>query len=127
MREGSVMKGSVKIMLSYDYSHFEVALSSDDNLDAEGVNALRKTAQRLADEAVRQYKEAKKAAELRAQSIYDKESFLRQIKRIEATPEADRSVQDIAALKQFTDEDWENQFRHDYDYRDDEVDFGEGA
>jgi hypothetical protein len=113
------MKGSVKIMLSYDYSHFEVALSSDQELDAKGVNALRKTAQRLADEAVRQYKKAKEEAELRKQGVWDKENALREIKRIEAIPEAARTPREIAVLKQHQDENWEAQFEHDYDYDDD--------
>jgi len=120
------MKGSVKIMLSYDYSHFEVALSSDEEMDAKGVNALRKTAQRLADEAVRQYKKAKEVAEQRGQDAYNKAHFLQEIKRIEALPEADRTVRDLAMLKQYTDEEWEAQFTHEYDYDDDEdLDFEE--
>ena len=113
------MKASVKIMLSYDYSHFEVALSSDDDLDARDVNLLRKRAQRLADEAVRQYMRAKEAAANRAQGKYAKEQFLRDIKRIETTPEQERTVRDLATLKQYRDENWEAQFEDDYDYDDD--------
>jgi hypothetical protein len=114
------MTGSVKIMLSYDYSHFEVALSSDDEVDAAGVNKLRKTAQRLADEAVRQYKKAKEVAAQREQSVYAKTHFLQDIRRIEATAEADRTVRDLAMLKQYRDEQWEKQFQYEYDYDDDE-------
>ncbi len=110
------MKGSVKIMLSYDYSHFEVALSSDEEMDAKGVNALRKKAQRLADEAVRQYKKAKEVSEQRGQDAYNKKRFLQEIERIKATPEADRAVRDLAMLEEYQDEEWETQFEHDYDY-----------
>ena len=44
------MEASVKIMRSYDYNHFEICLS-DDCEDLKAVNELRKSAQRLADEA----------------------------------------------------------------------------
>ena len=46
-------KGSVKIMLSYDYCHFEIALASDEEMELKEINEMRKDAQRLADEAVR--------------------------------------------------------------------------
>ena len=114
------MKGSVKIMLSFDYSHFEVALSSDDEIDVKGVNALRKTAQRLADEAVRQYKKAKHTAELQSMDSYNRENFLREVEHIEAKPEQERTVREVAILKQHADDDWQAQFSHEYDYDDDE-------
>ena len=52
-------KGSVKIMLSYDYCHFEIVLSSDEEMTLEQIDEMRKDAQRLADKAVYQYKVAK--------------------------------------------------------------------
>ena len=113
------MKGSVKIMLSYDYNHFEIALASDEEMSVASVNDLRKTAQRLADEAVRQYKRAKEAAANRAQGKQHKEYFLQEIKRIEKTGEEDRTVRDLAMLKQYQDENWQAQFEDDYDYDDD--------
>jgi hypothetical protein len=116
------MRGSVKIMLSYDYSHFEVALSSDNDLDVKGVNSLRKTAQRLADEAVRQYKKAKENAALRDRGKIERQYFLEDIKHIERIPEGERTVEQIAMLKQYQDENWEAQFNHDYDYDDDDFD-----
>jgi hypothetical protein len=116
------MKASVRVMISYDYNHFEFQLGSDNDepLNIKQVNELRKTAQRLADEAVRQYKKAKEVAAAREQSVYEKARFLQEIKRIEATAEADRSVRDLAMLKQYHDEEWEDQFTHNYDYDDDE-------
>jgi len=121
------MKGSVKIMLSYDYSHFEIALSSDAEMDVPGVNDLRKVAQRLADEAVRQYKRAKKAAANREVGKQQREYFLHEIKRIEKTEEQDRTVRDLAMLKQYQDENWQAQFEDDYDYDDDQAFVGGGA
>ncbi len=114
------MKGSVKIMLSYDYSHFEVALSTDEELDAKGINELRKKAQRLADEAVRQYKVAKDIAAQQSEDKYNREHFLAEIQRIELVPEQERTVRQMAMFKQYQDNEWESQFHHEYNYDDDE-------
>lgn len=113
------MKASVKIMLSYDYSHFEIALSSDDDLDLDEVNGLRKDAQRLADEAVRQYKKAKIMAQRREGAQYEKDSFLRRVEEIKEKPEQERTIREMAILKQHADEKWEEQFEYPYDYEDD--------
>ena len=110
----------VRVMLSYDYNHFEVALSTEEYPDLTP-NQLRKRAQRLCDEAVRQYKTAKETAAKRNLSEYEKEHFLREISRIENLDEADRTVRDLAMLKQYQDEEWEQQFKHEYDYEDDEL------
>ena len=113
------MKGSVKVMLSYDYCHFEVALSSDDHLTLEEVNALRKEAQRLADEAVRQYKKAKDMAYRRENVPYERARYLEEIERIAAIPEQDRTPEQQAKLKAHEDGEWEKQFDYSYDYEED--------
>jgi hypothetical protein len=119
LREEAIMKASVRVMLSHDYNHFEVALSSDEEMHAGEVNELRKTAQRLADEAVRQYKVAKEAAARREKGQYAKQSFLQMVHEIQGKSEADRSIEEIAILKQYDDEEWEAQFDYRYDYDDD--------
>jgi hypothetical protein len=48
--------GSVKVMRSHDYCHFEVVLTSSEANTPQLVDELRKTAARLADKAVEQYK-----------------------------------------------------------------------
>jgi hypothetical protein len=111
------MKASVKIMLSYDYSHFEVALSSDQEMTAKDVNALRITAQRLADEAVRQYKKAKAAADDAAQRRMISEQELAYIERVTVS---ERTPEQVAKLKARDDEEWSSQFDNDYDYDEDE-------
>ena len=111
-------KGSVKIMLSYDYNHFEICLSSDNEMGIGQVNELRKDAQRLADEAVRQYKVAKERA---AHNLrYDKEQFLNKIEVIKNTPANLRSIESVAMLKHYEDTEWQKQFET-YDYDDDEI------
>ncbi len=56
---------SVKVMRSYDYCHFEVALSTQCSTMG-GIDDLRKDAARLVDKAVAQYITAKEAAEVRS-------------------------------------------------------------
>lgn len=111
------MSASVKIMLSYDYCHFEICKSTDDNLSDKEINDLRKDCQRLADEAVRQYKISKDKSCINLK--YDKEKFLKEIKEIELKPEGERTVNELAKLKAYSDNKWEEQFRP-YDYEDDD-------
>ena len=120
----TVNGASVKIMLSYDYCHFEVALSlSGDETQGEqfhlkAVNELRKQAQRLADEAVRQYKHAKMMAKSRSSAGTGLEFEVERIKRI---PETERTSEQVAIMKSWEDGTWAEQF--DYNYEDDELPF----
>lgn len=109
-------KGSVKIMLSHDYNHFEICLSSDNEMNLKQVNELRKSAQRLADEAVRQYKVAKERAEHNLG--YDKEQFIKKIDDIKNIAVNLRSIESVAMLKHYEDTEWQKQF-DPYDYDDD--------
>ena len=115
------MKASVRVMLSYDYNHFEVCLGSDDGepLSVKESNELRKTAQRLADEAVRQFKVAKERAFADSHNSQRKADFLRNVHAIQAKEEASRSIEEMAILKQYEDNNWEAQFEDRYDYDDD--------
>ena len=115
------MNASVKIMLSYDYCHFEICKSTDENLTDKEINELRKEVQRLADEAVRQYKIAKRKAELRNSDDFKKERFLKIYEDALRKTAEDRSPEEMAIVKQHADEDWEDQFnQNEYDYNDDE-------
>ena len=111
------MNASVKVMLSYDYNHFEILLSAECE-DLKAVNELRKSAQRLADEAVRQYKIAKEMAVKREFAESEKKSFLKYIYAIQEKPKGERTVNEMAMLKQHEDENWQDQFDYEYDYDD---------
>jgi len=114
------MGASVKIMLSYDYCHFEVCKSTDQPVTDKEINEMRKDVQRLADEAVRQYKVAKARAYEKDQWEKD---FEREIYYIRAKAETDRTPEEVAKLKLYEDNAWRSQFE-DYDYYDnDEPDF----
>ena len=109
-------KASVKIMLSYDYCHFEVALSSDENMTLQQVNELRKDAQRLTDEAVRQYKEKKRRAETDWE--WSHRQVLESAEKIRQRPISEWTPGDKAIMKLLDDATWAAQ--RDYDYDDDE-------
>jgi hypothetical protein len=113
---------SVRIMLSYDYNHFEVSLGVPDDAPLEEVNEVRKSCQRLCDEAVRQFKVAKEMAAKRTDGQYAIEDFKAAVRKIIEKPEEDRTIKEIAMLKQYEYDEWQNQFRYDYDYDDDDDD-----
>lgn len=112
------MKADVKILLSYDYNNFEIVLSEECK-DLQAVNELRKVAQRLADEAIRQYKVSKEMTAKRENSEYDKRLFEGRIVTIKAKPVGERTVNEVAMFKQYDDENWQSQFDYGYDYDDD--------
>lgn len=120
---GTVIKNaSVKVMLSYDYSHFEASMSleNDNGLEIQEIDEARKSCQRLADKAVGQYKQAKVAAANRTDGKYKIENFEKQCKNILLKNEGDRTINEVAMLKQYQNENWQSQFDDRYDYNDDE-------
>lgn len=116
---------SVKVMNSYDYCYFEVVLGIGNEFEvdapditAKEVNELRKQAQRLVDNAIRQYKIAKERSNQRANLDWERKQLIYQCKRIEKRPEGERTEQDKAKLKALDDHAYWSQY--DYDYGDDD-------
>lgn len=120
--ETKVKSASVKVMLSYDYSHFEASMSleNDNGLSLKDIDDARKNCQRLADKAIGQYKTMKQMAANRTDGQYKMASFEQECKKIEAKSEHDRTLKEIAMLKQYQTEKWQEQFNYPYDYDDDE-------
>lgn len=116
---------SVKVMLSYDYCHFEVAmaLENDNGIEIIDIDEARKDCQRLADKAVRQYKKAKEMAVKRTDGQYQMQNFEAECLRIKAKSEQDRTMREIALLKEYEDEKWREKFEYAYDYDDDDEDY----
>lgn len=107
------MKASVKIMRSYDYNHFEVCLSTDEDLTLEQVDEMRKSAARLADKAVEQYQIAKRQTATHPDHSLQREANI--IK--ENFPQSEWTEEQKATVKRAADNAyWAN--RH-YDYDDD--------
>jgi hypothetical protein len=110
-------KGGAKIMLSYDYCHFEITLASDEEKTLSEINEMRKEAQRLADEAVRQYKKAKQMANLRVNRMVEREGLIKEVEKIRMIPESEWTAEQKAKVKAL--EDYEYWSAYDYDYEDD--------
>lgn len=123
--ETIIKSASVKVMLSYDYSHFEASMSveNESGLTMQDIDEARKKCQRLADKAVGQYKKAKQMASNRSDGEYQMRNFQEQCERIKAKDEQDRTIKEIAMLKQYEDENWQANFMYEYDYDDDD-DYG---
>ena len=113
----TIETASVKVMRSHDYCHFEVCLSSSSANTPELVDELRKTAARLADKAVAQYRIAKLNASRLLSEKCERSGVVDRAKRIEQTPEGERTVNQQAELKAFKDDLWAA--GREYDYEDD--------
>jgi len=116
---------SVRVMRSFDYSHFEITLGGEFNVGENEITAtdnLRKQAARLADKAVEQYKVAKANAEKEECELRDFDYKFRAAEHIRAIEDSDRTVEQKAQLKAFDDAKFEASRR--YDYEDDWHDAG---
>lgn len=113
-----ISSATVRVMKSYDYSHFEITLSSTETNTPEQVDDLRKTAARLADKAVEQYKIAKDNLE----ELESAERYLnyqqQEEERILAKPETERTPEEQALVKEQANRRFQLR-RGRYDYQDD--------
>ena len=110
---GKGMKSSVKVMRSYDYCHFEISLSSDEEMTIPQINEMRKDAARLVDEAVRQYIIAK--TKMSATWTLQKANIFKQADIIRQKPISEWTPEDKAIMKIITDKNYEQ-----WNYGDDE-------
>jgi len=112
------MNASIKVMNSYDYCHFEVALSAED-VSLEDVDNLRKDAQRLVDKAIKQYKIAKRVAAIDRTPSLELERKVQAIK--ENFPQSEWSPEQQAYVKELEDRNFRASLSYDYedDWEDD--------
>jgi hypothetical protein len=109
------MESSVKIMLSHDYCHFEVCISKEVE-SLEEANSLRKNVQRLADEAVRQYKKSKELANKRMILLNEKSTIQKEVNNIICIyPESERTAEHKAKIKALDDDEYWGKYSYDYD------------
>lgn len=116
MQIPTIQIASVKVMRSHDYCHFEVCLSSSDCATPEAVDELRKTAARLADKAVDQYKVAKENAEAMLVDMERANGMRYRHRAILEIPESERTPEQMAIVKAISDLEHR---RSRYDYEDD--------
>jgi len=111
------MDVSVKIMNSYDYSHFEMTLS-EGSLNLHEANELRKEAQRLVDKAIQQYKKAKAIESERINLAGEIDKMRREVRIIkENFPESEWTPEQKAKVKVLADREFF--INSQYDYQDD--------
>lgn len=114
------MPASVKIMLSYDYCHFEVCKSTDEELTNEQIDALRKDVQRLADKAVKQYKLKQQAANIRQRIEMKKYRFVNKCKELLNMPQELLSPEEQKMIESYKSGEYIEKFKNpEYDYQDD--------
>lgn len=114
-----IASASVKIMLSYNYNHFESSMTvesdNEDGLTPLDVDNARKECQRLCDKAVKQYIIAKQVEVKRANLNSEKSALEREVREIKLRDVNSWSVTDKAKVKALEDHNWELR----YDYQDD--------
>ncbi len=111
------MKGSVKIMRSYDYCHFEVILSSDEDMTSGQIDEMRKEAQRMVDKSVHQYRVAKTNVQYTKYNSSCRKRLEHDVKVIkENFPKSEWTEEQKAIVRALEDfqyydyqDDWENQ------------------
>jgi len=108
-------KGSVKVMRSYDYCHFEVCLSSDEEKTLEEINDMRKEAAKLTDKAVKQYAQFKNFHGWIADSRYEFRRLEKEIAEIKETPKSEWTPKQKAKIKLFDDILFCYEREYDYD------------
>ena len=108
-------KGSVKIMLSYDYCHFEICLGNDEDMSLQEVDQMRKDAQRLADKAVEQYKIAQKMAVKRFGLETERALLQSHVDAIVKIPPSERTPEQKAKVKTLEDDEYWNKYNYDYE------------
>lgn len=109
--------GSVKVMRSYDYCHFEVQLSSSEEKTLDEIDDMRKDAARLADKAVAQYAQFKKHHSWIDGNEWDFERLGEEVKEIKKNSESEWTPVQKARVKLYDDINFRRS--RDYDYADD--------
>lgn len=113
-----IKTASVKVMLSYNYNHFEASMQveNESGLSIKDVDDARKECQRLCDKAVKQYQIAKNVESRRASLSHEKSNLEREVSMIKQNPKESWSVTDKAKVKALEDHDWELRFDYQDDY-----------
>lgn len=115
-------QGSVRVMRSFDYCHFEVCLSTDERVTLDEVDCMRKEAARLVDKAVEQYKIAKEVHASAHNAGINVRWAKAEAEHISAIAETDRTPEQQAVLKDYKNYCFHASRRYDYE---DEWDSGE--
>ena len=118
------IQATVKVMLSYDYCHFEISKTIVNEItqgsvfvapgiSQQEIDEARKDCQRLADKAVGQYRTAKDMATKRLGNSYERMQLEKEVRDIKQKKDEFVTPEDKAKIKALED------YNH-YNYMDDE-------
>ena len=112
---------TVKVMLSYNYNHFEasIALENEDGLEVKDIDDARKDCNRLCDKAIIQYQQAKTIENKRANKVSEKRQLEREVAEIKQKDKSTWTVVEKAKVKALEDHDWNLQWDYDDDWDED--------
>jgi hypothetical protein len=112
---------TVKVMLSYNYNHFEasIALENEDGLEVKDIDDARKDCNRLCDKAIIQYQQAKTIENKRANKVNEKRQLEREVAEIKQKDKSTWTVVEKAKVKALEDHDWNLQWDYDDDWDED--------
>lgn len=112
---------TVKVMLSYNYNHFEasIALENEDGLEVKDIDDARKDCNRLCDKAIIQYQQAKTIENKRANKVSEKRQLEREVAEIKQKDKSAWTVVEKAKVKALEDHDWNLQWDYDDDWNED--------
>lgn len=116
-----IKSATVKVMLSHNYNHFEtsICLENEEGIEITEINEARKCCNRLCDEAIKQFNDAKHVASRRANLKSEKAQLEREVKAIKEKEQKEWSVTDKAKVQALSDHEWSLQWDYDDDYNSD--------
>lgn len=109
--------GSVKVMRSYDYCHFEICLSSSEWKTTDEIDHMRKEAARLVDKAVDQYAQWKRHHAWLQDNEWEFKRLAQAVKEIKSIAESEWTPDQMAKVKMLNDINFHRS--RNYDYQDD--------
>lgn len=111
---------TVKVMLSYDYNHFEasICLENENGIFVKELDDERKNCARICDKAILQYKKAKRIEQQRIELRGKKRDLQLEVEEIEQIKPENRSPEEKAKVKALADDDWELSWDYDDDMYD---------
>lgn len=115
-----IKSASVKVMLSYNYNHFEssMQLENESGISVQEIDEARKNCNRLCDKAVKQYQLAKKHESNRANSLSEKAMLEREVAQIKEKDKSLWTVVEMAKVKALEDHNWDLKWNYDEMYDD---------
>ncbi|HDZ15597.1 hypothetical protein LCGC14_0501010 [marine sediment metagenome] len=112
----TIKSASVKVMLSYNYCHFEISmtLENDEVLTNTEIDNARKECMRLCDKAIEQYKIAKQVEQKKTEISDEHDMDRFSYDRIQKKPKTEWTSEEKAKVKAF-DEFEEYNYQDDYE------------